>query len=275
MIDIAGLVANARPSNGIWFCDERLISSYPEDGNETYFQIEEKSFWFTHRNQCILASVKRYGRKSGVFVEIGSGNGYVSKALQDLGFEMLLIEPDLSGILNAKKRGLENLLCSSFETTSFAENSVSCAGLFDVLEHIREQEPFLNKVYSMLEINGLLYTTVPAFGFLWSAEDIHDGHVRRYTRKSLRELLCKAGFTIVYSTCFFELLPLPIFLFRRIPSMAGFPRKQTAETYAKENAIANQFLSKVAHLAFDREIKKISKGGVGRFGSSILVVAKK
>ena len=45
--------------------DEQL--SYPEDGNARCLAIEDSSFWFRHRNRCIVAAVSRYrpaGRSS-------------------------------------------------------------------------------------------------------------------------------------------------------------------------------------------------------------------
>jgi SAM-dependent methyltransferase len=275
MIDLTGLVSNVHQRNGIWFCDERIDVSYPKNGNEKYFTIEDKSYWYTHRNRCILACVNQYARENALFADIGSGNGFVSMALKNNGLEMLPIEPDFTGTINARKRGLENLLCASFESVPFAAGSLPFAGMFDVLEHIQKQEPFLKKVHSTLERNGLLFITVPAYRFLWSAEDIHDGHYRRYTRKSLNHLLTRAGFSTIYSTYFFSFLPLPVFLLRRLPYVLGLPRKQTSETYARENAIVHPILAKAARWIFQGEMKKIERGKSILFGGSILAVARK
>ena len=40
-------------NNGIYFSEKRTEVSYPEEGNKDFFEIEENSFWFNHRNNCI------------------------------------------------------------------------------------------------------------------------------------------------------------------------------------------------------------------------------
>src|SRR4051794_8998163 len=42
----------ARGEDGVWFASKREPVSYLEEGNALCFQLEEKSFWFAHRNAC-------------------------------------------------------------------------------------------------------------------------------------------------------------------------------------------------------------------------------
>ena len=67
-------------------------------------EIEKDSFWFNHRNDVISNFVKRYSSLE-TFVDIGGGNGFVSKRLQDEGIPTILLEPGKYGVLNAKNRG--------------------------------------------------------------------------------------------------------------------------------------------------------------------------
>ena len=39
---------------------ESVAISYPEEGNEACFQIEDQSFWFRHRNDCIRELVRHF-----------------------------------------------------------------------------------------------------------------------------------------------------------------------------------------------------------------------
>jgi len=43
---------------GIHYADHFSNVSYPKDGNELCFDIEDKSFWFRHRNDCIIEMIK-------------------------------------------------------------------------------------------------------------------------------------------------------------------------------------------------------------------------
>ena len=49
--------------DGIWFSKDKGIVSYPKDGNDLCFQLEENSFWFHHRNNCIISVVNRFANK--------------------------------------------------------------------------------------------------------------------------------------------------------------------------------------------------------------------
>jgi hypothetical protein len=39
-----------------------------------------RSFWFLHRNRCIVSLVRRFA-PDGRFLDIGGGNGYVARGL--------------------------------------------------------------------------------------------------------------------------------------------------------------------------------------------------
>jgi hypothetical protein len=44
--------------DGAWTTRAVSPVSYPETGNDFCFAIEDASFWFRHRNQCILRAVR-------------------------------------------------------------------------------------------------------------------------------------------------------------------------------------------------------------------------
>ena len=78
--------------SGIWYTSSAKTVSYPGEGNALCFQLEDSSFWFRHRNDCILAAAERFSPLEPFF-DIGGGNGFVSAALQHAGREVVLIEP--------------------------------------------------------------------------------------------------------------------------------------------------------------------------------------
>ena len=56
--------------------------SYPEEGNEACFQIEDQSFWFRHRNNCIQELVRKFPPNGkGPIFDVGGGNGFVAKGM--------------------------------------------------------------------------------------------------------------------------------------------------------------------------------------------------
>jgi len=206
--------------------------SYPVRGNDIYFELEDKSFWFCHRNDCIVELMKGFPPR-GIVYDVGGGNGCVAKALEDHGLQTVLVEPGESGIANAKKRGLKNMICSRLEELELPPYSLPAIGLFDVIEHIENPTEFLRTISLLLVPGGMLYITVPAFHFLWSEDDDMAGHFQRYSLKSIRNLLEENGFCVQYGTYIFSILPFPIFLFRSLPSKFKSNNRRNRSTIEK------------------------------------------
>src|SRR5271154_4610925 len=84
-------------ASGIWVSEARAESlSYPSKGNDSAFRVEDHSFWFKHRNRCILELIKRQ-EIPGPVLDIGGGNGYVCRGLEEEGIETILLEPGPAG----------------------------------------------------------------------------------------------------------------------------------------------------------------------------------
>jgi hypothetical protein len=66
------------------------------NGNDNCFALEDNSFWFKYRNNCIIQLAKQYVKDNLLF-EIGGGNGFVSKGLEENGIQTCLIEPGIQG----------------------------------------------------------------------------------------------------------------------------------------------------------------------------------
>jgi hypothetical protein len=266
---------NIHLKDGIWYSDHNREISYPQEGNMNCYEIEKDSFWFKHRNNCILAAVRTYSPHD-VFFDIGGGNGFVALGLEKNNIQTVLIEPGLEGALNAKKRGLKNIICSTFEDAGMKQNACKAVGLFDVVEHIEDDKRFLNSLHAILAENGLVYITVPAFRTLWSKEDIDAGHYRRYTLKQICAVLKDCGYEIEYATYFFSILPIPIFLLRSIPSRLGFNKKSDdLQKHKREHSESSGVLSSFLNKIWNAELRSIQRRKKIPFGSSCLVVARK
>lgn len=271
--NVKKIATNLLLRDGIWFSKKKDPVSYPKEGNNLYANIEETSFWFRHRNDCIIETVKNFPPPGPIF-DIGGGNGFVTLYLQKAGFSAVLIDSNEAGIFNAQKRGIHNLICSRFEDIGFKKKSLHAVGLFDVLEHIKDEYSFLLHLKDILNQDGKIYITVPTYHFLWSCEDIFAGHYRRYTLHQLITLLRKTGYEIEYATYMFSLLPIPIFLYRVLPyKLFNYKRNISLEEYKQEHnpSLAHALL----HRLWNREKEIVKKKKKILFGSSCLVVAKR
>ncbi|MEI7542779.1 MAG: class I SAM-dependent methyltransferase [bacterium] len=277
IINLNKVLSGFTLDNGIYYMHKRDDISYPEYGNDIFFKVEDESFWFKHRNNCIIEVVNRFCGKNDVFFDVGGGNGYVSKGLQSAGIETVLVEPGISGVINAKKRGVNNIICSTVQNIDFKGERINAVGLFDVIEHVEDDIAFIKSLYECTEKNGYIFITTPAYKLLWSDEDIEAGHFRRYTLKSLKLKLDLVGYEEVYSTYIFGFLLLPILLMRTIPYILGFSKRRKKSLGERQSEHkANQSLVNTiidALLAF--ELKIISRKMKMFFGGSCLVVARK
>jgi 2-polyprenyl-3-methyl-5-hydroxy-6-metoxy-1,4-benzoquinol methylase len=278
MVDIQSISSGLElGEDGIWYSRDQQNISYPSDANEGCFALEDGSFWFRHRNNCIASVVTSFPpADNGTIFDIGGGNGFVASGLVDAGFDVALLEPGRDGVLNAKKRGLENVICATTDTAGLKQQSLSAVGLFDVIEHIENDLSFLQSIRKLMKKGGRLYATVPSYRFLWSEEDVNAGHFRRYALKDICRVLESAGFQLEYSTYIFRLLPAPIFLFRSLPFKLGLSGKEKrTDSASRDHASQGGSASRILGSILSREINKLDKGKSMRFGGSCLVVAKR
>jgi SAM-dependent methyltransferase len=263
--------------DGIYYASESEAISYPEEGNEACFEVEDQSFWFRHRNDCIRELVRNFPPKEkGPIFDVGGGNGFVAKGLMDAGWDVVLVEPGPAGARNAKKRGLPHVICATTQSAGFQSGTLPAIGVFDVVEHIDDDLGFLRHLWDLLEPRGMLYLTVPAYKFLWSHEDVDAGHFRRYTLASMKMKLVEAGLKPVFGTYIFGFLPLPVFLFRSLPYRLGLIGKGNAGREVKRDHSQKQgFLGAMMARSFELELNRIRVGKTIRFGGSCLIAARK
>lgn len=264
-------------TDGIWNSSEKSELSYPVGGNDLCFAIEDTSFWFQHRNACVLALVRSFPpRGKGPIFDIGGGNGFVAKALMDAGWDVVLVEPGPVGAGHAKARGLPHVVCATTQTAGFINGSMPATGVFDVVEHIENDKEFLRHLGDLLEPDGMLYLTVPAHPLAWSDEDVFAGHYRRYTRRSLTKLVEQAGLQIEFLSGIFSWLLPPVFLLRALPYRlrGSVRRKLTAEAMRADHALPKP-IAPFAETVHRWELKKLSRRASIPVGSSLLCAARK
>jgi len=98
---------------------------------------------------------------------------------QDAAYFRELVEPHIDGALIAHRRGLEHVVCGSFDDIGFAPSSIAALGLFDVLEHIEDDVEALSRAIVRLVDDASLRTRL--------------GQERDEDRKEPRLALWRAG----------------------------------------------------------------------------------
>ncbi len=256
---------------GIWQPTSVSLVSYPEDGNETCLQVEDGSYWFAHRNRCIIETMRNFPPQGTVY-DIGGGNGFVALGMQGAGHDVVLVEPG-SGARNAIRRGVKKVIWATLSDSGLRAQSMPAASAFDVVEHIEDDVGFLSEIKNALEPGGRLYCTVPAWNSLWSDEDIQAGHFRRYTKDSLTKTMEKAGMEVEYVTGMFTWLVLPVLALRVLPYRVCGSRKRDLSTVRSDHKLPT-FLNGIVGSVHDWELSRIRASRMVFPCTSLLCVAR-
>jgi SAM-dependent methyltransferase len=158
---------------------------------------EDEHWWFCGRRAIAETVIRGLGLpRDARIVEIGAGTGGNIAMLEQFGAVTPVEMSDLARQIAWEKTGRDFLYGYLPDRIPVAPESVDLICLFDVLEHVAEDEASLIAMRRLLKPGGKVVLTVPAHQWLWSAHDVGLHHKRRYSRTLLRERIEKAGYRI-------------------------------------------------------------------------------
>ncbi len=178
-----------------------------------------------HFNEWMYNQFKH--QLKGNVLEIGGGIGNISKFVIKDAYSITLSDfnEEYCGYLKEKFSHYENvkgiisidLLHPQFENkyTELKEKFDSIF-LLNVIEHIERDQQAVENCNYLLKSNGHLILLAPAYPWLFCSFDKQLGHYRRYTSKSLKELLKKENLSILSDSYFNFLGIAGWFLFGKI-----------------------------------------------------------
>ena len=172
-------------------------------------QTEASHWWFTGRRAILHSTLSGLGLPpNSRILEIGSGTGGNLEMLAGFGKVSGLEMDDTARAISAEKTGgrfdIRSGRCPSH--IPFCDEKFDLICLFDVLEHIEEDEETLLALKGLLAKGGRMLITVPAYDFLWSGHDEFLHHKRRYSSAELRQKAVAAGLRVERFTHFNALL---------------------------------------------------------------------
>jgi SAM-dependent methyltransferase len=153
--------------------------------------LEDRHWWYRERRRLLARSVADL--TPGTAVDVGAAGGGNTRVLQGLGWKVAALEYGADGAEVCAERSIP-VLRADATRLPLAPGSVDLVVAFDVLEHIEDDKAAATGVFEALRPGGTFLVAVPADPRLWSAHDDAVGHVRRYTRQTLGDLLAGAGF---------------------------------------------------------------------------------
>lgn len=177
------------------------------------YQREGDYWWFVARRRLALQLMQAFmPNPSGLLLDAGCGTGALLAELQGLG-TAVGVDVASEALRLTRQRGTFPVVQARLEALPFASEAFQVAFALDVLEHLPDERPALCELYRVLQPEGVLILSVPAYRWLWSKHDVALAHYRRYTARELYARLAEAGFEVLklsYSLCL--LLPAITFV---------------------------------------------------------------
>lgn len=229
-------------------------------------ELEDEHWWFVARRKIIRKLLETLGLSEDCrILEVGCGTGGNLDVLGKFG-SVTGVELESIAAQMARARDIAPVYTGGLpdDLPELSENfDLIC--LFDVIEHIEDDESSLQALKKRLNSNGKIVITVPAFPFLWSQHDDENHHHRRYRRRDISRLAETAKMNVEYMSYFnFWLFPpvAALRLFRKI-----WPYRESWKDMSKPGDGLNRLLESV----FASERHMVGKFSLP-FGISLIAV---
>lgn len=234
--------------------------------------LEKFHWWFIYRQNILEFILKKYLSnlsKDAKIIDIGCGTGGNIQLLNKYYDNVTGFDNNEIAIKYCQDKGLKNLVRGELPDLNMIEdNSIDLILLFDVLEHVENDNFSLSVLKNKLKTGGYILLTVPAFSFLWSQHDEDFHHKRRYNLKQIKKMLESLSFKTIKSSYLYFLL-FPLVLFMRLLKQI-FKKYAKTDDFKLNNVFINSFLIKL--LSVETFLLNYINFP---FGSSILILAEK
>jgi SAM-dependent methyltransferase len=213
--------------------------------------VEARHWWFAGRRRILGATIRNLKLPANAqILELGSGTGGNFALLAQFG-HVTAVEMNDTAREISQARGGETQVHAGMlpHGLPFTTQKFDLICLFDVLEHVEEDEATLQTIRGLLAPGGRALITVPAHPALFGPHDLALHHKRRYAAAELQAKLHLAGLTInKFSYINMALAPLA-FALRWLDRFRGASQPSgTSIPPGPLNALFTQLFGAEAHL---------------------------
>lgn len=186
------------------------------------FNNESTHYYYVDTHRVVCSLVARYALHRLYrphILDAGCGTGLLGIKLRKYG-DVTGIDNHALALRYSKKRGLRTRR-GSIERLPFKDGSFDIITSVDVLYHkeVIDDEQALREFYRVLKPGGIVVLRVPAVSWLLRRHDAYVYTKRRYDKRSFRQKLLKAGFSVQelsYVHLILFMLAGVMFLYERI-----------------------------------------------------------
>jgi SAM-dependent methyltransferase len=154
-------------------------------------ELDDRHWWYRARRKIIAELIRREVRpqSDARILEIGCGTGHNLAMLGGFGHVDGLELDDEARALSEQRLGRKIMSAPLPELAGVPDRHYDLIGAFDVIEHIDDHHAALASIAAKLKPGGKFVMTVPAHQWMWSAHDVVNHHKRRYSKRSLKQLV--------------------------------------------------------------------------------------
>ena len=163
---------------------------------DVYRELYERHWWWRAREAVLVREIATHMPPGGWgrILDIGCGDALFFDQLSRFG-DVWGVEGDAS-LIRDDGPYRHRVHVGQFDGTFPVSEPFGLILMLDVLEHMSDPVPALERARDLLEPGGAILVTVPAFQAAWTRHDDINEHVTRYTRGSLEPLVRAAGLVV-------------------------------------------------------------------------------
>jgi SAM-dependent methyltransferase len=231
--------------------------------------LEDSYWWFVGRRIILERFLRLFVRRRRVAVDVGCGSGRNLQLISGYSDWVMGLDRSPAALELAAARGLP-IACADGHDLPLADSSADFLSAFDVIEHLDDDMRALEEFHRVLQREGLLLLTVPAYRFLWSEHDEALMHRRRYVASEIHIKLTRSGFRVLKRSYAVFFLFFPIVFYRLFRGV--FPKDAFAPQAS--HVLLPSYLNNL--LIFLLRVEAWMMGAVNLpWGTSIVVLAQK
>lgn len=184
---------------------------------DRWFEIASvEHFWIQRRFEVLQRLAGDLIISAKEMAEIGCGHGLLQRQIEDgYGREVAGFDLNQYALKQNISRRSSVSCYDIFRADSTLRSKFDAIFLFDVLEHISDEDSFLGAILFHLAGRGKLVLNVPAGQWAYSEYDQAVGHVRRYSIGMLQETAARSGLQVQVWT-YWGLPLLPTLALRKL-----------------------------------------------------------
>jgi len=213
-------------------------------------ELDQRHWWYRARREVLAGLIRREAMPppKARILEIGCGTGHNLEMLGRFGRLDALELDDEARAIAERRLGRKAMSAPLPELAGVRNRHYDLIAALDVIEHIDDDGAALAAIAAKLKPGGRFVMTVPAHQWMWSAHDVVNHHKRRYSKRSLRQLIEESPLRLD-KIGYFNSLLFPLAVAERLASrMRGKDNADVKLPSAPLNAALERVFATERHL---------------------------